>query len=99
MKATFPLSGYPSVKLAFKSVKVDICPKQFGPNKFILFLAHFSAISFSNLLFPISLKPAAIILIFFVPFAMQSSIVAEQYLAEITKTAKSSGSFNSLTLL
>ena len=66
---------------------MDICPKQFGPNKLILFFEHFSAISFSNLLFPISLNPAAIILIFFVPLVMQSSIVEEQNLAEITKTA------------
>ena len=64
MKATFPFFGYPSVKLALRPVKVEICPKQLGPNKFILFLAHFSAISFSNLVFPTSEKPAAIILIY-----------------------------------
>ena len=80
-------------------MKVEICPKQFGPNKLILFFAHFSAISCSNLVLPISLKPAAIILIFFVPFFMQSSTVAEQNLAAITKTAKSNGSFIYLTLL
>ena len=98
IKATFPFSGYPSAKLAFKFVKVEICPKQFGPNKFILFFRHFSLISFSNLLFPISEKPAAIILIFLVPLAMQSSTTLEQNLAATTTMTKSRGSFISLTL-
>ena len=91
--------GNPSVKLALRLLYVDICPKQFGPNKLILFFSHLSAISFSNWVFPISEKPAAIILIFFVPFKMQSSTVAEQNFAATTNIAKSKGSFTSLILL
>ncbi len=64
----------------------------------ILDWTHFSKISISNALFPISENPAAIILIFLVPFNIQSSTIDEQNLAATTIITKSIGSFKSLIL-
>ena len=64
MKATLPFAGKPSANEALTLSKVEIWPKQLGPNKFMPLSRHFLAISNSNSLFPTSPKPAVIILIF-----------------------------------